>query len=171
VTSSSRAGIGIAKSPGGIGIRVGDNTTYRQNIQHGAQCDANIDIPFSLSQVGTTPYKNVKAVGVNFGGNTDLFSGVGFTGNSVLIDRDVSDARFAVSKTLLPTGANSVDICSVELKDNYTSALVEIVVNGLNGGVSIRRRGLSARRGFREMAPRLPCTARKAIPVRRPISL
>jgi len=125
-----------ASAAGAAAIGIGDGTVYRNNIAMVcSQVDANVTIPFVVGTGAIVP-SNIRVVGTNIGGSADLWGNLPVVQKSVLWDRDVSDMRALVNKTGLPTGANAVNICSLQIGSNFTGALIEISVTGLNGGVA-----------------------------------
>lgn len=120
---------------GGTFITVGDDTEYRQNVcMVGNQLDANIETPFNLSQVGTDEYKDWKWLG-NMGGLTKLNSAIGYSNGSIILDRGVSDFRVAKLREDLASGAQSVEICKVDVLQNKGGCTLNFEVFALVQGV------------------------------------
>ena len=73
------------------------------------------------------------------GGLTKLNSSLGYTNGTVLFDRGVSDFRVAKLEEDLPSGAQSVEICKVDVKQNTGGCTLNFevyaIVQGVNSGM------------------------------------
>lgn len=127
---------GCQNVSGGVGVRIGDNTVYRAQIDISkAQFDANVNIPLQLSSTGSTKYTNIYYGGNNNGGLTTLGAGLQPLRNSIVEDRDVDFRLAGKAVTNNSTGAQSTNVFTITTSA-YGAYKFRVSANGLVGGVT-----------------------------------
>jgi hypothetical protein len=118
---------------GSIGIKVGDNTTYRSNFSiSNSQFDAHCDTPLLLSSVGSERYVNWKFYNCN---GIDLsFPDIHYMSYSRSEDR-YSDLR-KVGRAIISDATGSATNTCFRIGMAANSAVnIEVLANGVVGGV------------------------------------
>lgn len=120
---------------GGIGVKIGDNTTYRAQIDLTAvQFDDGCNIPILMSSTGSVSYTNVTMIGNNYGGFSDLGAGLQTLRNSNIVDRDLSDWRAGNFKATNVTGVVPTNTFQLNLV-TAGACNIKVYANGYRGGV------------------------------------